>query len=57
MKKVLFIAALFASMVASAQQFGVIGGMTLSSMDGAAKPDENKAMFLYQAGVSIQKYR
>lgn len=52
MKKVLFIAALFASMaVASAQQFGVIGGMTLSSMDGAAKPDENKAMFLYQAGV------
>ena len=52
MKKVLFIAALFASMVAAnAQQFGVIGGMTLSTVDGAAKPDENKAMFLYQAGV------
>lgn len=52
MKKILAIAALFASMaVASAQQFGVIGGLSLSTMDGAKNPDENKLMTLYQAGV------
>jgi hypothetical protein len=52
MKKLFVIAALFASMAAaSAQQFGVIGGMTLSTVNGAAKPEDNKAMFLYQAGV------
>lgn len=52
MKKLFVIAALFASMAAaSAQQFGVIGGMTLSTVNGAAKPEENKSMFLYQAGV------
>ena len=51
MKKVLFIAALFCSMAAYAQQFGVIGGMSLSTMGGAAKPDDNKNMIQYQAGV------
>ena len=35
MKKLFVIAALFASMAAaSAQQFGVIGGMTLSTVNG-----------------------
>ena len=52
MKKILVVAALFASMAAaSAQQFGVIGGLSLSTMDGAKNPDENKLMTLYQAGV------
>lgn len=52
MKKILAIGALFASMaVASAQQFGVMGGLTLSTMDGAKTPKENKAMTLYQAGI------
>jgi len=55
MKKILAIAALFASMaVASAQQFGVIGGLSLSTMDGAKNPDENKLMTLYQAGVAFK---
>ena len=51
MKKIMFVAALFLSMAAYAQQFGVIGGLTLSNMDGAAAPKENKDMVLYQAGV------
>ena len=51
MKKMMFVAALFLSMAAYAQQFGVIGGMTLSTMDGASAPKENKNMVLYQAGV------
>ena len=52
MKKLFFIAALFASMVAAnAQQFGVKGGLTLSGMDGADNPKENKATALYEAGV------
>ena len=55
MKKILAIAALFASMaVASAQQFGVIGGLSLSTMDGAKNPDESKLMTLYQAGVAFK---
>lgn len=55
MKKILVVAALFASMaVASAQQFGVIGGLSLSTMDGAKNPDENKLMTLYQAGVAFK---
>ncbi len=55
MKKILAIAALFASMAAaSAQQFGVIGGLSLSTMDGAKNPDENKLMTLYQAGVAFK---
>ena len=52
MKKLFVLAALFASIVAAnAQQFGVIGGMVLSTMDGAKSPDSNKNMTLYQAGV------
>lgn len=52
MKKIFVVAALFASMAAaSAQQFGVIGGLSLSTMDGAKAPKDNKAMTLYQAGV------
>ena len=52
MKKLFVIAALFASMaVASAQQFGVKGGLTLSTMNGASNPKENKSMVLYEAGI------
>ena len=52
MKKIFVIAALFASRaVASAQQLGVKGGLTLSTMNGAAAPKENKAMVLYEAGL------
>ena len=52
MKKLFVIAALFVSMaVASAQQFGVKGGLTLSTANGADKPKENKAMVLYEAGI------
>ena len=51
MKKLLVIAALFATVAASAQQFGVKGGLTLSTMNGADAPKENKAMALYEAGI------
>ncbi len=52
MKKFLVIAALFASvMAASAQQFGVKGGLTLSTVGGADNPKENKDVVLYEAGV------
>ena len=52
MKKILVIAALFASvMAASAQQFGVKGGLTLSTVGGADNPKENKDVLLYEAGV------
>ena len=52
MKKLLAIAALFASAaIAGAQQIGVIGGLTLSRVDGAKNPDADKLMTLYQAGV------
>ena len=51
MKKVLFIAALFCSMAAYAQQFGVKGGLTLSTVGGADNPKENKDVVLYEAGV------
>ena len=51
MKKVMFIAALFLSMAANAQQIGVIGGMSLSKMGGSEniKFDKNAAQF--QAGI------
>ena len=51
MKKLFVIAALFASMVAANAQIGVKGGLTLSTMNGADKPKENKSMALYEAGV------
>ena len=52
MKKVLFIAALFCSMAAYAQQFGVIGGLNLTSIDGLKNPKEDsKNMTLFNAGV------
>ena len=52
MKKILVIAALFASvMAASAQQFGVKGGLTLSTVGGADNPKENKDVILYEAGA------
>ena len=52
MKKLLAIAALFASMtVASAQQFGFLGGLTLSNMDGAKNVEDIKAKTLFHAGV------
>ena len=48
----LVIAALFASvMAASAQQFGVKGGLTFSTVGGADNPKENKDVILYEAGV------
>ena len=52
MKKLFVIAALFLSVAAaSAQQFGVIGGLNLSKMDGVKNPLENKNVTLYSAGV------
>ena len=51
MKKLFVIAALFASMVAANAQIGVKGGLTLSTMNGADKPKENKSMALFEAGV------
>jgi len=52
MKKLIVIAALFASMAAlNAQQFGVTGGMTLSKMNGVSNPKDTKAVVLYSAGV------
>ena len=51
MKKILAVAALFASMaVANAQQFGVIGGMTSSRLDTSEEVNA-KNMTLYHAGV------
>ena len=52
MKKLIAIAALFAAAVgANAQQIGVKGGLTLSTMNGADNPKDNKSMMLYEAGV------
>lgn len=52
MKKLLVLAALFASVaVASAQQFGVLGGLTLSKFDGAEESATNKNLTLYHAGI------
>ena len=52
MKKLFVLAALFATVaVASAQQIGVKGGLTLSTLNGADAPKDNKAMVLYEAGV------
>lgn len=52
MKKLLVIAAILIPMVAAnAQQFGVKGGYTLSTMSGAANPKENKAEPAYEAGI------
>ena len=51
MKKILVIAALFASvMAASAQQFGVKGGLTLSNV-GGTDDSENKSEAFYEAGI------
>ena len=49
MKKLFVIAALFVS-VADNAQFGVKGGLTLSTMNGADSPKDNKALMLYEAG-------
>ena len=55
MKKLFVIAALFASMaIAGAQQLGFKGGLTLSGMNGADAPKENKSMALYEAGMLIK---
>ena len=53
MKKFYVIAALFLSMAAAnAQQFGVIGGLNLTSIDGLKNPKEDsKNMTLFHAGV------
>lgn len=52
MKKLIVLAALFATVAAaSAQQIGVKGGLTLSTLNGADTPKDNKAMVLYEAGV------
>ena len=39
------------SMAASAQQFGVKGGLGLTTVGGASNPKDNKAMMVYEAGV------
>ena len=51
MKKVFVIIALFASMAVAHAQFGVIGGLTVSDMNGANNVDGVKATTLYHAGV------
>ena len=51
MKKVMFIAALFLSMAANAQQFGVIGGMSLSKLGGSENIKDDKNAVQFQAGV------
>ena len=52
MKKFFVLAALFATAaVAGAQQIGFKGGLTLSTMNGADSPKDNKSMMLYEAGV------
>ena len=51
MKKLLILAALFVSMAANAQQFGVKGGLTLSTIGGADTPKDNKTSVLYEAGI------
>ena len=52
MKKLFVIAALFVSVAAAnAQQFGVIGGLNLTKVDGSANAAENKNMTLFNAGV------
>ncbi len=51
MKKLFVLVALFVSMVAANAQIGVKGGLTLSTMNGADNPKENKSMALYEAGV------
>ena len=52
MKRLFVLAALFATVaVASAQQLGVKGGLTLSTMNGADSPEDNKAVALYEAGI------
>ena len=52
MKKIFVIAALFASvMAANAQQFGLKGGLTLSTLGGVDNPKENKDVLLFEAGV------
>lgn len=54
MKKILAVAALFASMAAAnAQQFGIIGGMT-SSKANIAEEVNSKNMTLYHAGVAFK---
>ena len=52
MKKLIAIAALFAAVtVASAQQLGVVGGLTLSEMNGAKNVDDIKSKTLFHAGL------
>ena len=51
MKKVFVLIALFASMAVAHAQFGVIGGLTVSDMNGANNVDDVKSTTLYHAGV------
>ena len=52
MKKLFVLAALFVSMTAlNAQQLGVTGGLTLSTMNGVSNPKDTKAVALYSAGI------
>ena len=39
------------TMAANAQQFGVKGGLALTTVGGASNPKDNKAMMVYEAGV------
>ena len=52
MKRLIAIVALFAAVaVASAQQMGFIGGLTLSEMNGAKNIDDIKSKTLFHAGL------
>ena len=51
MKKIFLLAAVLVSMAANAQQFGVKGGLALTTVGGAKNPKDNKAMAVYEAGV------
>ena len=54
MKKLLAIVALFASVTVASAQIGVIGGLTLSKMDGANNVDGVKAKTLFHAGLTYK---
>ena len=51
MKKVFVIIALLASTMVAHAQFGILGGMNLSKMNGVKNPVENKYSVLFNAGV------
>ena len=51
MKKLFVIIAIFASTMVAHAQFGVLGSLNLSKMNGVMNPVENKSSVLFGAGV------